>query len=317
MATVSSRRGRAARAPAPPRLEDLAGFAIFHADGRLATGPLALCEVQGYVYGAKLGAARIARSLGEMPRAIALVESAQALQARFNTAFWCADIETYRAGARRRQAAVLRAHFEPGPLPVHRHRARRPRAADHRGPRRRAHVFGLGRALGGRERAALQPHVVSQRLGLAARQRVAGRRRRALRRQGVRAADPQLRSSRPPVTSTCSVCRNCSAASSGAAARRRCNFRWPVRRRQCSAGATFLLLQSVLGIGIDALDRQIVLAHPAVPDNFEEITREEPRGRRGVGGFHRAPPRGVGECQRRAARRESRPRHPQLIAART
>ncbi len=38
-----------------------------------------------------------------------------------------------------------------------------------------------------------------------------------------------------------------------------------------SAGATFLLLQSVLGIGIDALDRQIVLAHPVVPDGFEEI----------------------------------------------
>src|SRR5213075_3255254 len=61
---------------------------IFHADGRLAQGPLALCEVQGYVYGARLGAARIARSLGEMPRAIALVEAAQALQARFNSVFW-------------------------------------------------------------------------------------------------------------------------------------------------------------------------------------------------------------------------------------
>ena len=32
-----------------------------------------------------------------------------------------------------------------------------------------------------------------------------------------------------------------------------------------SAGATFLLLQSVLGIAIDALDRQIVLAHPVMP----------------------------------------------------
>ena len=72
----------------------------------MAAGPLALCEVQGYVYGAKLGAARIARSLGEMPRAIALVEAAQALQARFNTAFWCADIETFALGARRRQATA-------------------------------------------------------------------------------------------------------------------------------------------------------------------------------------------------------------------
>ena len=52
-------------------------------------------EAVASVYGAKLGAARIARSLGEMPRAIALVEAAQALQARFNTAYWCDDIETF------------------------------------------------------------------------------------------------------------------------------------------------------------------------------------------------------------------------------
>jgi glycogen debranching enzyme len=38
-----------------------------------------------------------------------------------------------------------------------------------------------------------------------------------------------------------------------------------------AAGATFLLLQSVLGITIDALDRQIVLAHPVMPEGFEEI----------------------------------------------
>ncbi len=68
---------------------------VFHSDGRLAEGPLALCEVQAYVYAARLGAARIARSLGEVPRAIALVEAAQALQARFNATYWCPDIETY------------------------------------------------------------------------------------------------------------------------------------------------------------------------------------------------------------------------------
>ena len=39
-----------------------------------------------------------------------------------------------------------------------------------------------------------------------------------------------------------------------------------------SAGATFLLLQSILGLSIDALDRQIVLAHPVVPEGFEEIS---------------------------------------------
>src|SRR5207247_10230965 len=38
--------------------------AIFHADGRLAEGPIALVEVQGYVYCAKLLAARCAERLG-------------------------------------------------------------------------------------------------------------------------------------------------------------------------------------------------------------------------------------------------------------
>jgi glycogen debranching enzyme len=39
-----------------------------------------------------------------------------------------------------------------------------------------------------------------------------------------------------------------------------------------ASGAVFLMLQSVLGITIDALDRQIVLAHPVVPDGFNEIS---------------------------------------------
>src|SRR5262249_32873282 len=38
--------------------------AIFHADGRLARGSIALVEVQGYVYAAKKMAARCARRLG-------------------------------------------------------------------------------------------------------------------------------------------------------------------------------------------------------------------------------------------------------------
>ena len=38
--------------------------AIFHADGELAQGPIALCEVQGYAYAAKRSAAQCARRLG-------------------------------------------------------------------------------------------------------------------------------------------------------------------------------------------------------------------------------------------------------------
>ena len=68
---------------------------VFHADGRLAEGPIALVEVQGYVYAAKSFAASCARALGMMERAIALDTQAEHLRHRFDEAFWCEDIGTY------------------------------------------------------------------------------------------------------------------------------------------------------------------------------------------------------------------------------
>ena len=69
--------------------------AIFHEDGHLAVGPIALCEVQGYVYAAKQLAARSARLLGKRELAQQLDREADALAAKFNAAFWCDDIGTY------------------------------------------------------------------------------------------------------------------------------------------------------------------------------------------------------------------------------
>jgi glycogen debranching enzyme len=69
--------------------------AVFHADGTLSDGPIALCEVQGYVYAAKRGAAEIAAMLGDTARAQDLLHQAQALQARFTEVFWCAELDTY------------------------------------------------------------------------------------------------------------------------------------------------------------------------------------------------------------------------------
>jgi glycogen debranching enzyme len=69
--------------------------AIFHRHGELAEGPIALCEVQGYVYRAKLDAAELAQMRGENERAKALREQAESLRQRFEKAFWCDDIGTY------------------------------------------------------------------------------------------------------------------------------------------------------------------------------------------------------------------------------
>jgi glycogen debranching enzyme len=69
--------------------------AIFHADGSLAEAPIALCEVQGYVYLAKLKAARLAELLGHTDQAKALRREAQHLKTRFHEAFWCKDLKLY------------------------------------------------------------------------------------------------------------------------------------------------------------------------------------------------------------------------------
>jgi glycogen debranching enzyme len=69
--------------------------AIFHADGRLAEGPIALAEVQGYVYCAKYLAANCAERLGRSDRARQLRAEADLLAQRFDASFWCPEIETY------------------------------------------------------------------------------------------------------------------------------------------------------------------------------------------------------------------------------
>src|SRR5712664_3796563 len=69
--------------------------AIFHADGRLAEGYIALSEVQGYVFAGKHLAARCALRLGLVDRARQLEADAQRLAERFEEAFWCDDLGTY------------------------------------------------------------------------------------------------------------------------------------------------------------------------------------------------------------------------------
>jgi glycogen debranching enzyme len=69
--------------------------AIFHADGRLAEGYIALAEVQGYVFAGKRLAARCATRLGKNDLAKQLEAEAGRLAARFEDAFWCDELGTY------------------------------------------------------------------------------------------------------------------------------------------------------------------------------------------------------------------------------
>lgn len=68
---------------------------VFHADGKIAAPPIALCEVQGYVYAAKLAGASLARVLGDGNRCCELEVQAETLRTKFEEQFWCDDLGTY------------------------------------------------------------------------------------------------------------------------------------------------------------------------------------------------------------------------------
>jgi len=68
---------------------------VFHADGQLAEPPIALCEVQGYVYAAWRCAAALAEMLGRKELAAKLEKRSNELQQAFEEAFWCEDLGTY------------------------------------------------------------------------------------------------------------------------------------------------------------------------------------------------------------------------------
>jgi glycogen debranching enzyme len=68
---------------------------IFHADGSAAQSPIALCEVQGYVYAARRSAARLAQVLGHRARAEQLHLQADHLQENFDKTFWCEELSMY------------------------------------------------------------------------------------------------------------------------------------------------------------------------------------------------------------------------------
>lgn len=72
---------------------------IRHSDGTVARGPIALCEVQGYVYAAFLARAELAQALGE-PESISesFYTRAENLQAHFHDSFWLPESGWYAVG---------------------------------------------------------------------------------------------------------------------------------------------------------------------------------------------------------------------------
>ena len=68
---------------------------VMHADGQLAEPPIALSEVQGYVYGAKTYAAKMALAMDEKQFADEMSSEARDLKKRFNEQFWDDSMECF------------------------------------------------------------------------------------------------------------------------------------------------------------------------------------------------------------------------------
>jgi glycogen debranching enzyme len=229
---------------------------VFHADGRLAEGPIALCEVQGYAYAAYLAGAELAGVLGQYDRARAYTEAARALRERFQTRF----------------------------------------CAHHR-----------------RQRGALQPDGVPQRLGLAARQRDTRLRHGPDAVEGARDADPQR------AVRGVDLFRGESAA--------RAVLRISPARRQGADELSGRLLAAGVGLRRSLHDAAGVLrdddrcesrpGHAALPEPpAMPRARADPRARRGRQQRRSgaAALLGYGRPRCRAAPRQARSRDAQLIA---
>ncbi len=82
------------------------GDGTMYADGPLVEPPVALCELQGYVYDAKLRMAALYDALGRDADADRLREEGEALRTRFNSTFWLEDEGTYAFGLDSRKALI-------------------------------------------------------------------------------------------------------------------------------------------------------------------------------------------------------------------
>jgi glycogen debranching enzyme len=81
------------------------GDGVVYGNGQYVEPPVALCELQGYAYDAKMRMAALYEEAGDAARAARLRGEAEALYERFNRVFWMEDQGTYAYG--------LDAHKEP------------------------------------------------------------------------------------------------------------------------------------------------------------------------------------------------------------
>ncbi|TET53000.1 MAG: amylo-alpha-1,6-glucosidase, partial [Actinobacteria bacterium] len=85
-------------------------------NGKLAKAPVAVCEVQGYVYAAKMAIADIYQHLGKEEKALKLRKEAQNLKKNFNKDFWMEDKQFYALGLDKDKKKIDSITSNPGHL---------------------------------------------------------------------------------------------------------------------------------------------------------------------------------------------------------
>lgn len=90
------------------------GDAIVHRDGRLAQPPIALAEVQGYAYAARLHYATLLEATGDGAAAAEQRIRAEELKAAFNRDFWVEETQFYAMAVDGSNAPVASMSSNPG-----------------------------------------------------------------------------------------------------------------------------------------------------------------------------------------------------------
>lgn len=88
--------------------------AIVRTDGSIARPPIALVEVQGYVFAAKHAVADLYERIGDPSRARQLRGEAERLRKRFNRDFWCEEQGTFALALEARSRQVTAVSSNPG-----------------------------------------------------------------------------------------------------------------------------------------------------------------------------------------------------------
>ena len=90
------------------------GDSIVHRDGRLAQPPIALAEVQGYVYAARLRFADLLEAMGDLSEAAVQRDRAARLKAAFDRDFWVEETGFYALALDKDKRPVASVTTNPG-----------------------------------------------------------------------------------------------------------------------------------------------------------------------------------------------------------